>query len=227
MKIAVCLSGSSNKFRRGFYELKKWFLDKYDCDIYIHTWNTHNDLNNLLSLYQPKDYYFQDLIPFDFTNIKSEYTDTFLNDILNESYSTHASYNLAKESEIEYDLIIQLKFNLKFTHCISPECIFLQDLSQIEYNKLNVFSYGFSTETDSLFAVSTPIIAEIYADCFTFILHNVFMNPDYESWLFKNNPEKPDKINLGNLITYNIIKDDININQVNSLTDYWTTLLFV
>jgi hypothetical protein len=38
MKIAVCISGQPRNYEQGYYELKKWFLDRYDCDVYFHTW---------------------------------------------------------------------------------------------------------------------------------------------------------------------------------------------
>ena len=38
MKVAVCISGLPRNYEQGFKELKKWFLNKYDCDVYIHTW---------------------------------------------------------------------------------------------------------------------------------------------------------------------------------------------
>ena len=38
MKVAVCISGQPRNYKKGFLEIKKWFLDKYDCDVYIHTW---------------------------------------------------------------------------------------------------------------------------------------------------------------------------------------------
>lgn len=38
MKIAICMSGHMRTFRECYTSLKKHFLDKYDCDIYISTW---------------------------------------------------------------------------------------------------------------------------------------------------------------------------------------------
>ena len=35
MKIAIIISGLPRCYKEGYEELKKWFLDKYDCDIYI------------------------------------------------------------------------------------------------------------------------------------------------------------------------------------------------
>jgi hypothetical protein len=78
MKIAVCISGQPRNYEKGYQELKKWFLDKYDCDIYIHTWKdsspmeaghkfaqkreyefTNEDYDRILELYKPKTWNFQ------------------------------------------------------------------------------------------------------------------------------------------------------------------------
>ena len=82
MKIAVCISGQPRNYKQGFAELKKWFLSKYDCDIYIHTWKDDSameaghkfaqartyefeddDYSKILDLFKPKDYFFQKPIP--------------------------------------------------------------------------------------------------------------------------------------------------------------------
>jgi hypothetical protein len=39
MKIAVCLSGHLRRFEHTFPSLEKHLLKKYDCDIFIHTWD--------------------------------------------------------------------------------------------------------------------------------------------------------------------------------------------
>ena len=51
MKIAICVNGESFKFEKGYYWLKQKFLSKYDCDIYIHTWNNSENLDKILSSY--------------------------------------------------------------------------------------------------------------------------------------------------------------------------------
>ena len=40
MKIAICISGQPRNFKHSYISLKKYFLDKYDCDIYFHSWKT-------------------------------------------------------------------------------------------------------------------------------------------------------------------------------------------
>ncbi len=38
MKIAMTISGQPRQYAAGFLECKKWFLDKYDIDVYLHSW---------------------------------------------------------------------------------------------------------------------------------------------------------------------------------------------
>ena len=128
MKIAVCISGQPRNYEQGYHELKKWFLDKYDCDIYIHAWKdtkspfelSHNfaqkrhynfieeDYSKILELYQPKDYYFQKPIPFDEGKIVGD-LGVGINTILSQFYSIQQSFNLAKHSGIDYDLVIRYR----------------------------------------------------------------------------------------------------------------------
>jgi len=147
MKIAICVNGESFKFEKGYYWLKQKFLSKYDCDIYIHTWNNSENLDKILDLYQPKDYYFQFPIPFDDNDLE-------LNTILNKSYSSHACFNLVKDSEIKYDYVINIEFNTT-------------EITLENYNK---------------FAFMSLPIAEKYFDCFSFILYYNFVDKDFKTW---------------------------------------------
>lgn len=55
MKIAVCISGQPRAYAQGYEYMKRNLLDKYDCDIFIHTW--HNKVygtEDVISLYKPK-----------------------------------------------------------------------------------------------------------------------------------------------------------------------------
>ena len=54
-----------------------------------------------------------------------------MNTIMSIFYSIQQSFNLAKNSGIEYDLVIRYRFDLQFTDYVSPECLFLKDLTQI------------------------------------------------------------------------------------------------
>jgi hypothetical protein len=43
-KIALCLSGHVRSFLKPYYAIKKYLLDKYDVDIFIHTWSYDGQL---------------------------------------------------------------------------------------------------------------------------------------------------------------------------------------
>ena len=250
MKIAVCVSGQPRNYEQGYYELKKWFLDKYDCDVYIHAWKdlesefktshpfarskthkfTEQDYQNILNLYQPKDYYFQSPIIFDVNDIRGPLLGYKLNDLLSAGYSRQAAFDLVEESGVEYDLVIRTRFDLEFTDYISPECLFLKDLSLLDPNKLNVFEYpltpeGHTTrhsEVDDLFAVSSPEIAGIYADYFTYAISYIYMNDAYKAWLDTVISENPDPIHPETVLKYHLVSNEVEINYVKSLTEYFT-----
>ena len=38
MKIALLLSGQPRRYKKGYQEFKKWFLDRSDIDVYLHAW---------------------------------------------------------------------------------------------------------------------------------------------------------------------------------------------
>ncbi len=146
MGIAICISGDSFNYKEGYNWLKENYLDKYNCDVYIHTWDNLNNIEEIIKLYTPKSFYTQPPIPFDYNNLE-------LNQILNNLYSTHSSYNLIRESNNDYDHIIHIKFG------------------EIIYNN-----------TPEKFAICSPTISEHYADVFTYALYYTFMDEEYKNW---------------------------------------------
>ena len=248
MKVAICISGLPRNYEQGFKELKKWFLNKYDCDVYIHTWYdttsvfetghdylekksynfTQKDYDNILELYNPKAHEFQIPIPFDETDIRGSHLGYKLHNILSAAYSIHACYNLVRESGIEYDYIIRYRFDLKFTKFISPKCIFLDDIFQLDPNKYNCFKYpdikGFpqrTSEIDDQFIVSGPQIAEIYSDYFCYILNYIYMDKEYGEWL-KTVTTTADKTVAESLLRWHVIeKNNVGVNYVESLTEHF------
>jgi len=246
MKVAVCISGQPRNYEKGFSELKKWFLDRYDCDVYIHAWKdtkssvqtshkfasnksytfTEEDYSKILELYQPKDYCFQLPIPFDNHDIRGPILGYKLNDLLSAGYSRQACYNLVEESQIKYDLVIRTRFDLEFTDYISPECQFLKDITVLNLDQLHVFEYPLIdgnptriSEIDDLFAISSPEIMKVYSTYFSHIISYVYINEQYWEWLCSVVSDVPDKIVAESLLKYHIISNNIDINYVSSLTN--------
>lgn len=251
MKIAVCISGQARNYEKGYQELKKWFLDKYDCDIYIHTWKdkkivrnnfdenftpshsyelNDNDFNRILDLYKPKAHYFQHPIPFDVNDIKG-ILNRRLNNLLSAAYSIQACYDLVKESGIKYDLVIRYRFDLRFTDWVYPDCQFLTDITQLDPNQVSVFEYdqieGFGDsrpgEIDDLFAVGGMDVMEVYSNYFSWILYYQFIDESgYWDWLL-GLVEDPDKMVAESYLKYHLVKNNIPINFVNSNNPDWFT----
>ena len=70
MGIAICISGDSFNYKEGYNWLKENYLDKYNCDVYIHTWDNLNNIEEIIKLYTPKSFYTQPPIPFDDNNLE-------------------------------------------------------------------------------------------------------------------------------------------------------------
>jgi len=52
MKIALCIAGQPRGFLKAYEYVKRNLLDKYDVDVFIHTW-TNNNLSEIGKLYKP------------------------------------------------------------------------------------------------------------------------------------------------------------------------------
>lgn len=74
MKIALCFCGQARSFEKGFEYYKRNLLDLYDVDVYIHSWTLPNGGNDLLELFKPKGYIFEDRLV---GNYNEKYTHTF------------------------------------------------------------------------------------------------------------------------------------------------------
>lgn len=248
MKVAIFLSGLPRSYKEGYYELKKWFLDRYNCDVYLHTWKdtttvfksghkfaeskeyqfTEEDYQGLLDLYQPKEYYFQKPITFDNQGIESE-LGIKLNVSLANFHSIRSSFQLIEESGIEYDYVIRTRYDLKFTDYISPECLFLNDISKLDPNKLNFFAYEPNTrplEIDDLFAVSSIPIMKTYSELAYWVIRYLFLDKEYKSWI-DSQLGKDNSIYLVNetLLRYHMLKNGIQLNPIPSLGNNWSPFI--
>jgi len=250
MKIAICISGLPRSYKEGFKELKTHFLDKYDCDIYIHTWLdtkttyetghkfapkayynfTEEDYQNILDLYQPKSYEFQKPIPFDDNKITGFKLGYKLHNILSAACSAQSCFNLLKQSKIKYDLIIRYRFDLQFTDYVSPECIFLKNLIDIDSTKLSIFAYpeeedGTPTRTceiDDIFAVGNYEVMEKFYSYFSWILYYIYVGDEYKDWL-NSHIQNPDIISAEPILKFHLMRNGVEFNYVKSGSDDWYT----
>ena len=126
MKIALIIYGFVRNIEESYKE-HKFFLDNYDCDIYISTWNilgkkkfakvygdkstdwtdykTLLDIKKLLSLFKPRGYEIENIDDFN-----NKYDDTFINNYLKKFKFT--SYSRCKNSVIGQYYRINSLWNL-------------------------------------------------------------------------------------------------------------------
>lgn len=247
MKIAICISGQPRNYEQGYKELKKWFLDRYDCDVYFHTWkdtttefvSSHNftetryytftdqDYQNILDIYQPKDYIFQRPINFDATNIIGNLGIT-LNSIYSASLSTQKSIQQALNSKTQYDLIVKYRFDLQFTDYVSPECEILNNFENLNPDYLHCFSFGTHddgnfrpTEIDDLINIGGPKVMEVYSQLFSYIIKYCYLDPNHVQWLIDKVGDE-DVYAHEALLRWHLEQNNIYINRIHSFGKHFT-----
>ena len=130
MKLAICLSGQPRNFQQSFISLKSHFLDKFDCDVYFHTWKVTNfestnfgfgnnqyslneaDYLNLINLFSPKKYSLDLPITFDASGYACPIWRQPLNNTLSMFYSLYKSFQLI---DGDYDYAIRTRFDIDYS----------------------------------------------------------------------------------------------------------------
>ena len=228
MKIAMTISGQPRQFASGFLECKKWFLDKYDIDVYLHSWvdkefhkydffdegklqttytTTENTYNELLNLYKPKDYLFEKAITFDATNIKG-INNQRLNSQLGMWMSLKRAWDLVEESGIKYDYVIRTRYDLKFTDLVVESCPLISNITELDPNQVNLFDYNNEDyrrlNINDLFAIGGYDVMKIYHNLFLDEIYYHFLDPGYDQWLTGLDKFVNETILLHHLSTYHV-----------------------
>jgi hypothetical protein len=208
MKIALTISGQPRRYRHGFKELKRWFLDRYDIDVYLHAWqdkqfykynfHDHGKLQrvynveestyeNLVNWYQPKDYLFEKAIKFDATDLKGQHNQR-LNSQMGMWMSLKRAWDLVEKSGIKYDLVIKTRYDLLWTHRVAETCPFLEDITQVNPEAVNFFEYpphwNMADQLNDTFAVGGYDVMKIYHNVFPQMLRTIFVDPEYYNYYF-------------------------------------------
>jgi len=99
-----------------FQAIKKHFIDKYETDIFIHSWSINYE-NILKDIYNPKDYKFENQIDFSTSLKKYGISDSNLIDDWDVSKLAKASYELLLPSRKSVENVKKELVNLAFrTH---------------------------------------------------------------------------------------------------------------
>lgn len=178
MKIAVCISGQPRAYAQGYEYMKRNLLDKYDCDIFIHTW--HNKVyrsGDVIELYKPVDFLVENTLS------KSFYDSKFTNTpnaagwpphaTVSMFYSMFQSLFLKTKHELlfsKYDWIVKTRFDYAINGVIPFE--------QLDKNKLYIPNCRMTPMRDfgnDQFAFGSNMIMTDYMSTY------LYMNEYYEA----------------------------------------------
>lgn len=209
-KVALCISGHLRTFESNFRTVKEHILDKFDCDVFIHTWDTlglsyragdsnlhiaetRKYIDKINQLYKPKKIVIEKAKHFNITPImhqrSSPHRDTA--GVLSMFYKIEECNKLRKEYETEhkvkYDFVIRFRSDL-----------WLESPMPIDYktnsNHLYLPIYGnFGGACDQI-AFGTPAIMDKYSTLYSNI----------ESYLRAGCPLNPEKLLLFHLESQNV-----------------------
>ena len=154
-KIALCLSGRIEKIKKCYYSWKKYLINFYDIDIFMHV-SIPNESEKLFikNIIKPKKIIYYD-IPKTKQNLKNLlflqiYRIYNCNNLKNEFMkSKKFKYNLVIKSRP--DIIFNQKLNLDF---VNKEYLYVP-LNNKTYNSTNIFDLGI---TDQIFISNNSII---------------------------------------------------------------------
>lgn len=224
MKIAILISGQPRNYREGFEEIKKAYLDKYDCDVYIHTWEGGNFeatqffadrpkqvykygetyLSELLELYKPKAYKFENPIIFDDKGIVDSMWRQPLQNSKSMWYSVKQSYDLV---DGEYDCYIRTRFDLRYEDSTL-------DLNSLDLSKLHMWNWDTDQRVKhrgyyDVFAMGNKTNIGIYSSLYTKMNWYLQYDEDYYQFLSGGWPGQDTGLRNEYLLKWHLTKSNI------------------
>lgn len=212
MKIAVCISGQPREYQKGFLSLKETILDKFDCDIYFHTWKGkpgekfdcshdgsrglvgeyHDFEEDLINLYKPVDFIVEEPMVF---SPNFDFSAENLRCGVNPSSTCSMFYSIEQANKLinkDYDLVVRTRFDNKFGGQFN--------IAEINPQKVNLQRSSHVTVYDDLFAVGGPAVMKLYCSTYSNI----------------DKCFSPSKHFVGeNLLYQNLSNHNISVNFVN------------
>lgn len=224
MKIAVCISGQPRNFKKSYTSLKSNFLDKYNCDIFFHSWKTSNfestnfgggnhqynlsekNYKELVNLYKPKNYILEQPITFDDSGYKCPIWRQPLNNTLSMYYSIYKSFQLVKSN---YDYIIRTRFDLNYNDlnlAFPKEGITLQEWN----TDIRVKHRGYY----DAFAIGKQQDMITYSKVFCNVISYISNDQNYLKFLQGGWPGQDSPLRNEYLLKWHLLKNNIKVNEL-------------
>ena len=228
MKIAICISGQARNFKQSYESLKTHLLDKYDCDIYFHTWKlinfestnfgfgntryslTDNNYKDLIQLYKPKNYIIEKPIVFDASEYKCPIWRQPLNNTLSMFYSIYKSIQLIEET---YDYIIRTRFDLdysKFNLELPQEGIILPEWN----TDVRVKDRGYY----DVFAIGKQDM-DVYSKVFSNVISYITNDEQFLNFLSGGWPGQDSPLRNEYLLKWHLVRNNIKTKTIPTLEE--------
>jgi len=180
MNYALLLVGQARFFEKGYNTIKKFILDEYNPDIFIHTWSYKdnktkaapwNDLGDIIitkehiadyiNLYNPLYYEIEDSLDKDLIPLKKSYERTSHPDtrynFYSYLYSLHKCYELTKKSNKSYNFYIIVRSDVLIFN--------FPKKNKIEINKFIIWN-RLPHRKDGVLETMISIIPNIYIESY-------------------------------------------------------------
>jgi hypothetical protein len=221
MKIALCFSGQARSVKSGYEYYKKNLLDKYDVDVYFHTWQC-DEIKLFRELYKPVHYFHEKPLTNDadtrYTRTPNAqkypprftysmfYSMSRVNQILK---NTNIDYDWVIRSRTDYALNVQIHFEeLDKTKLYIPNCRMVPERDfgndQFAFGSLDTMVKYMSTfdNIDKYYDAGVQFIGE---DLMQANLHEYNLHGENLVYVNMNNPFPP---GLHNGTWHSLIRDD-------------------
>lgn len=201
MKIALCFCGQARSFERGYEYYKRNLLDHFDVDVYIHSWKMSNGENELLQLYNPKDYLFEDTLVGNYDEI---YTNTPNASKWPPRFTYSALHSMKAVSKLidgEYDWVIKTRTDYALNGRIpfdqwDNSKLYIPNCRMVPTRDFGNDQFAFSSQDNMMKYMSTfDYIDEYYAEGNQFIGEDMMRANLHKHGLFG---EKLEYVNMNN-----------------------------
>lgn len=193
MRIAILLSGYPRKYDVAYQSLKAPYIDKHQCDVFVHSWYAPEKVDNsvyagLIDTFKPTKMLLETQRIFD-TSTQRDQWNLLLQNTLSQFYSLYKSNQLKcdyeNENGFKYDFVIRMRTDLRIKRPI--------EVSEISPNRLAIYnwtqlSFGYMGVSD-VFAIGPSNLMDVYTDFFTKIKYYVHSDQTYNIPDGKTRPE--------------------------------------
>ena len=180
MKLAILIPGQPRNINVAYESLKQFYLDKYECDIFIHTWLDDKFYSqvyeDMLNLFKPVALKAEKQIQFADPSIKDPMWNTPLQNLLSMYYSMFQANSLLMHGfPKEYDFVMKIRSDLKIVRPIELEKIEKDKLAIYNWTQLSYNPIGLS----DVFAIGTPKIMDVYSNLYFKVMEYLNNDPTW------------------------------------------------